>query len=60
MANYEPSLRLKHLNNLLLRVPCGGVDLLYHIKENEVVQREGGQPQCGLCLKIYWVFGCYP
>ena len=37
MANYEPSLRLKHLNNLLLRVPCGGVDLLCHIKENEVV-----------------------
>ena len=41
MANYEPFLRLKHLNNLLLRVPCGGIDLLCHTKENEVVQGVG-------------------
>ena len=43
MTIYEHFPRLKHTNNLLLGLTCGGIDLVCHIKENEVVQREGPQ-----------------
>ena len=38
MTIYEHLPRLKHTNNLLLGLTCGGIDLVCHIKENEVVQ----------------------